>query len=484
MNNLLIVGVLLLAGVSATKLASGMGVPSLILFMVAGMVLGSDISGLIYFDNAWLAQFVGTLALIVILFEGGLQTQWKQLRRVAIPASSLATLGVVVTVAVTGLLAWFVLDLGFPEAMLIGAIVGSTDAAAVFAVLRGQNIRARLKTTLEAESGANDPMAVLLTLLMLGWVQAGPPNGWQALGFLIWQMGLGLAAGLLLGKLGAWAVSRVRLEASGLYPILLFGAAIFTFAATSWLGGSGFVAVYVLGVLLGSLELPYRQSILRFHEGTAALAQMSMFFLLGLLVFPRQLTPVIGPGLIIAGGLMFLARPLAVWVSTFGMGFTVRERLLLAWAGLRGAVPIVLATFPMLAGVTHSNLIFNVVFFVVLTSALIQGATISRLAERLGLVEGTTPSQSMSLELVAMEKLDVDMVELTLPTKSPAAGKRLAELTVPDQVTVSALLREGRVITPRGATKLQAGDTLFILAHKKQSHLVRSIFEGAEELSS
>lgn len=474
-------GSLLLAGVITTKLASRMGVPSLILFILVGMILGSDVTGLIYFDNAWLAQFVGTLALVVILFEGGLQTQWRQLRRVATPASSLATVGVLVTVAVSGLLAWAVLDLHFPEAMLIGAIVGSTDAAAVFAVIGQQNIRTRLKTTLEAESGANDPMAVLLTMLMLDWVQTGPPNAWQAVGFLVWQIGLGLAAGLVLGKLTAWAVPRLRLEASGLYPILLLGTAVFTFAATSWLGGSGFVAVYVLAVFLGSLDLPYRQSILRFHEGAAWLSQMVMFFILGLLVFPRQLSTVILPGLFIAGGLILLARPVAVWVSTLGMGFTRPERLLLSWAGLRGAVPIVLATFPMLAGVVHSDLIFNVVFFVVLTSALIQGATVSRLAHRLGLVEGTAPSQPMTLELVAMENLDVDMVELTLPSGSPTEGKRLAELSLPEKMTVSALVRDGQVITPRGTTELRAGDNLFILAHKKQSHLVRSIFETVEQ---
>lgn len=368
--------------------------------------------------------------------------------------------------------------------MLIGSIVGSTDAAAVFAVVGDQNIKTRLKATVEAESGANDPMAIFLTMLTLDWVQAEPPPLWQALGFLIAQMGLGLAMGLLLGKVTGWTLSRIRFESSGLYPILLFGTAMFTFAATSWLGGSGFVAVYVVGIMLGNLELPYRQSILRFHEGSAWLAQMTMFILLGLLVFPRQLTPVIVPGLIIAGGLMFVARPVAVWVSTVGMGFTTRGRVLLAWAGLRGAVPIVLATFPLLAGVQHSNLIFNIVFFVVLTSALIQGSTISWVADRLGLTTQATSAHAMTLELVAMDNLDVDMVELSVPTGSPAAGKRLAQLSLPEQVTVCALIRTGRVITPRGATQLQVGDDLFILAKKTQSHRVRAIFEGAEDSDS
>lgn len=480
-RDLLILGALLLSGIVTTKVASRMGVPALVLFIAVGMILGSDVTGLIYFDDAWLAQFVGTIALVVILFEGGLQANWKQLRRVAVPALSLATVGVLITVILTGLVAWLALDLDLPMAMLVGSIVGSTDAAAVFAVISGQNIRKRLKATLEVESGANDPMAVFLTLLMLAWIQTGAPKFWAAIGFLVWQMGLGLVIGILLGMLTVRMMSLVRLEASGLYPILLFGMAIFTFAAASWLNGSGLIAVYILAIYLGNRELPYRQSIVRFFEGTASLAQMVMFILLGLLVFPGQLTSVIAPGLVIAGGLMLVARPAAVWLSTIGMGFTTSERTLLAWAGLRGAVPIVLATFPMLAGITHSNMIFNVVFFVVLTSALIQGATVSRLASFLGLTEGAAPVQPMTLELVAMEKVDVDLVEFTLPSGSPAEGRRLAELALPEHITVSALVRSGRVISPRGGTRLQAEDVLFLLMQKNKSHLVRPIFEGPDD---
>jgi len=478
MQVLLIAGGLLLTGVVTTKLASRMGVPALVLFLLVGMLLGSDISGLIYYDDAWTAQLVGTVALVIILFEGGLHTDWSRLRRVAMPAASLATVGVAVTVLITGLLARFALGVDWPLALLVGAIVGSTDAAAVFAVIGNQNIPGRLKATLEAESGLNDPMAVVLTILTMEWVSHGPPSGWATVGLLLWQIVLGGVLGLLAGRLAAWGLSRLRLESSGLYPILLFAAAIFTFALTSWLEGSGFIAVYALAVMLGGTEMPYRQSVLRFHEGLAWLAQMVMFILLGLLVFPRQLPPVILPGLLLAGGLMLVARPAAVWLSTLGMGFSLRERALLAWAGLRGAVPIILATYPLLAGVPGSDTIFNVVFFVVLTSAVVQGASISRVAGALGLVRGKAPPKAVTLELIAMERLDTVLLEIILPAGSEAVGRELAALNLPDQATVSALLRSGRVITPRGATRLQAGDTLFVLVGKDQSAGIRKLLEG------
>ncbi len=473
-------GGLLLAGVVTTKLAARIGVPALVLFILVGMVIGSDISGLIYFDDAWLAQLVGTIALVVILFDGGLHANWGQLRRVRLPALSLSTVGVLVTVLITGAITRLALGLDWPQALLLGAIVGSTDAAAVFAVIGNQNIPQRLKSTLEAESGINDPMAVFLTLLMMSWVQAGPPNLWEALGFLIQQIGVGLGLGLAAGWLVVRGLARLRFEASGLYPIYLFATAILLFAVVSWLNGSGFVAVYVLAVYLGSTAMPYQQSILRFHEGMAWLAQMIMFILLGLLVFPSQLPAVAVPGLLIAGGLILVARPVAVYLSTIRMGFTLRERALLAWAGLRGAVPIILATYPLLAGVESSPLLFNAVFFVVLTSAVIQGASITPVANWLGLVQGTLPPRVVTLELVAMERLNTDLIEVSLPEGSQAVGKRLAELHLPAQATISALLRQDRVISPRGHTTLAAGDVLFVLTPKEQTATVRAVLEASE----
>lgn len=476
---LLLAGGLLLAGVVATKTASRWGIPALVLFLALGMILGSDISGLVYFDDPFLAQFVGTAALVVILFEGGLQTRWKNLRPVIVPSITLATLGVVISAAVTGVLAMWVLRLdSWYTALLIGAIVGSTDAAAVFSVISGKSIKKRLSATLEAESGINDPMAIFLTILILSWAQGSGMAWWEAVLFLVQQMGLGLGLGLALGKGGAWGLQRLRMGASGLYPIFLFALAIFGFAATSWLGGSGFVAVYAMGVILGGAEIPYRQSILRFYEGQAWMAQMVMFIILGLLVFPRSLPEVIGPGLLLAAGLMFIARPISVWLCTLGMGFAFKEKVLLAWGGLRGAVPIVLATFPMVAGLPESDLIFNIVFFVVLTSALIHGATISPFASRLGLVEGLTAPKAMTLELVSMERVNADLIEVELPEGAAVVGCRLAELQLPAKITVSAILRGHQVVSPRGNTRLAAGDVLFILASKEQSPAVRALFDA------
>jgi cell volume regulation protein A len=470
---------MLIAGVLSTKLSARIGIPALVLFILGGMILGSDISGLVYFDDAWLSQLVGTVALVIILFAGGLQTEWKDLRQVTVPAFSLATVGVLVTVGVTGVITRFALGLDWPSAMLVGAIVGSTDAAAVFAVIGNQNIPHRLKATLEAESGLNDPMAVFLTVLMLEWIHAGPPNGWAAIGLLLWEMLFGAAAGLFVGWTMKKRLVRLRLGSGALYPILLLALALFTFAATTVLHGSGFVAVYVLAVYLGSVEMPYRQIVLSFHDGLAWLAQIVMFVLLGLLVFPRDLPPVMAPGLLIAAGLMLVARPLAVWLSTLRMGFSVNERWLLAWAGLRGAVPIVLATYPMLVGAPGSHMIFNVVFFVVLTSAAVQGATIPAVARQLGLVKGKLPTRAIALELVAMEKLNADLLEIVLAEGSSAVGRRLAELSLPDGVTVSAMARAGRMVAPRGSTRLQAGDILFVLAEKEKTPLVRTLLEGA-----
>lgn len=473
---LLILGISLLAGVVASKLSYRIGLPALVLFVAVGMTLGSWI----YFDDAWLSQLVGTVALVQILFDGGLQTEWRLVRPIARPAVILATLGVVATTVITGLITWWVLGVDLPTAMLVGAIVGSTDAAATFAVIGTSDLPARLKHTLEFESGMNDPMAVFLTILVLDWIKLGPPNLLNAFGFLFWQMGLGVVAGLLVGRFVAWALPKLRLQASGLYPILMTALAFTTYGLVSWLNGSGFMAVYILGIVIARGEIPYRQSVYRFHEGLAWIAQIVMFTLLGLLVFPAQAMKVAIPGMLIAAGLMLVARPIAVWLLTIGQGFSVKERWLLSWAGLRGAVPIIVATYPLLAGIPGSHLVFNVVFFVVLSSAALQGSTISWVADKLGLLTEGAPPRPITLELVAMERLNADMIEVELSASSSAVGHRLAELHLPDQVTVSAIYRKGKVVTPRGGTRLLEGDVLFILVNKEQSPIVQRFFVGDE----
>lgn len=469
----LIAGIVLLSGVLSSRLSYRLGVPALVLFVIAGMIMGRWY----YFDDAWLAQLVGTIALVVILFNGGLETEWKQMRKVLFPAGLLATLGVVVTAALTGLITWWLLDIDLPSALLIGAIVGSTDAAATFAVLGNHNLPPRLRYLLEAESGMNDPMAVFLTLMMIDWIKTGPPTVLEALGFVIWQMGLGVAAGLAVGRLLAWLLPRLRMQNSSLYSIFLTAVALALFGVVSWLNGSGFMAVYILGIYVATIDIPYQPTVMRFHQGLAWIAQITMFTLLGLLVFPSELLPVIVPGLLISIGLAVVARPVAVWLLTLGMGFELRERILIAWAGLRGAVPIILATYPLLAGVPESNMVFNIVFFVVMTSAFVEGSGIGPVARWLGLLEEGAPPTPVTLELIAMEKLNVDMVEVELSENSRGVGRRLAELNLPEYITVSAIYRNGRVVTPRGSTVLLAGDVLFMLAPKEKSNRIRAIWE-------
>lgn len=464
-------------GVLSSKLSYRLGVPALVLFVGAGMLMGRWY----YFDDAWLAQLVGTIALVVILFNGGLETEWKSMRRVLAPAGLLATFGVIITAGITGLITWWALDIDLPSALLIGSIVGSTDAAATFAVLGNHNLPPRLRYLLEAESGLNDPMAVFLTLMMIDWIKAGPPTALEAVGFVLWQMGLGVVAGLALGRFLAWVLPRLRMQNSSLYSIFLTAVALALFGVVSWLNGSGYMAVYILGIYIATLEIPYQPTVLRFHQGLAWIAQITMFTMLGLLVFPSELVPVIVPGLMISVGLALIARPVAVWLLTLGMGFELRERVLLAWAGLRGAVPIILATYPLLAGVPHSNMVFNIVFFVVMTSAFVEGSGIGPVARWLGLLEEGAPPRPITLELAAMERLNVDMVEVELSENSRGVGRRLAELNLPEYITVSAIYRNGRVIAPRGSTMLQAGDVLFMLTPKEKSNRIRAVWEKEAE---
>ncbi|HZG72164.1 MAG TPA: potassium/proton antiporter, partial [Chondromyces sp.] len=359
----LLAGILLIVGVLTTKFSSRLGVPSLVLFMIVGMVIG----GFYYFDNAKIAQMIGVFALVIILFEGGLQTSWKTFRPVIVPSLSLATLGVLITSGLVGVAAKFILDFGWLEALLFGAIVGSTDAAAVFAVLKGQNIQTKIRATLEAESGSNDPMAMFLTLALIELILLPDANILTLIGAFLLQMGVGVSLGLLFGKFAVWSLNQINLDSSGLYPVFATAFALLTYGVTAFLNGSGLLAVYIAAIIIGNTDISYRHSIFRFSEGFAWMMQISMFVILGLLVFPSELFTwdVFSKGFLISAILMFIARPIAVFLSTIKMNYTNKELLFLSWAGLKGAVPIVLATFPLLSNIEGSHEIFNIVFFVV-----------------------------------------------------------------------------------------------------------------------
>ncbi|MBT2639302.1 potassium/proton antiporter [Bacillus sp. ISL-39] len=476
---IMLLAFLLIVGVLTTRFSTRLGVPSLILFIMVGMVMGSDVLGIIYFDNASLTQKIGVIALIIILFEGGLQTNWKDVRPVIVPSLSLATIGVLITSGIIAAAAKVILGLGWIESILFGAIVGSTDAAAVFAVLKDHNISPKLGSTLEAESGSNDPMAVFLTVAMIELITIPDTSILTLIGDFFLQMGLGLLMGLIFGKIAVKSLNSINLDSSGLYPVFATAFALLTYGITAYINGSGLLAVYIAAIIIGNAEIAYRHSIFRFSEGFAWMMQILMFVILGLLVFPSELfTPsILIQGILVSLILILVARPVAVFISTINMKYSKKERIFLSWAGLKGAVPIILATFPLLAGIEDSHQIFNVVFFVVLTSALIQGATIPMLANKLGLngPKKTTPMQS--LELISLGKADAEMIEYEMESDSAIVGKTLMEIPFPEGTLVNALIRHGKLIAPTGNTVIMAGDFLYILSGRKNKLKLKKLLK-------
>jgi potassium/hydrogen antiporter len=459
---LLLVGAILLASIVVALGAHRTGVPSLVAFLALGMLLGSDGPGGIDFDDAELARKVGIVGLAAILYEGGLSTSWRRLRQVAVPAALLSTVGVVVTAILTGAAAYVLFDLSWLESVLLGAVVSSTDAAAVFATLRYTNIRRRLARTLEAETGGNDPMAIALTIGLIEWIQR-PTFDFPDLALLVFrQLGLGLLVGVGLGAAATWAFARLPHAIGAFAPVASVAAGALSFGAADVMGGSGFLAVYLVGLAVGSTPSRYRNQLVAFHEGLAFLAQVVLFIVLGLLVFPHELPGVAAAGLVLAALVVLLTRPAAVWASTLLNDFTARERALLGWAGLRGAVPIVLGTIVLSAEINSGKTIFNAVFFVVVVSALLQGTTLERVAARLGLVDPRPAVVQPPLEVDALGSLE--LIEFDVASDHAIAGAAVRELGLPRTALIAVVARRGDTIPPRGSTILEPGDRLFVLA--------------------
>lgn len=468
---ILVSALLLLTGVLTTKFSARFGMPALVLFIALGMIL----SRYIYYDDAEITQLVGIFALIVILFQGGMQTEFKEIRPVLGPALSLATVGVLVTTIVVGLCATFILDIPLEKGLLIGAIVGSTDAAAVFSVLGGLNIKQKITSTLEAESGSNDPMAVFLTVSLIEWIQMPDISIFGMILSFFMEMGLGLVVGVLVGVLAVYIINRINFDSSGLYPVMALGFAIMTYGVAALLQCSGLLAVYVMALVLGNAELTYRRTILSFNQGFAWMMQIAMFVLLGLLVFPNQLSGIAWQGLLLSLLLMFVARPIGVLLSLMFTKFAFREKIMIAWAGLRGAVPIVLATYPLIAGIEGGQMFFNVVFFVVLTSAIIQGTTISPLALKLKLVEKDKPEAPSLLELFALGKANSEITHVRVQKNMPVIGQEIQNLNLPDDILFTAIIRGDRIITPKGNTIIEQGDTLYVMSPKTKRKQMKAI---------
>ena len=468
---ILLVGAVLAASIVVALGAARTGLPVLVAFLGLGMLLGSDGPGAIEFDDAELARAVGIVGLALILYEGGLQTSWRRLRQVAAPAALLSTLGVVVSTLVTGVAARVLFDLTWLEAILIGAVVASTDAAAVFSTLRSTHIRRRLARTLEAESGGNDPMAIALTLGLIAWIERPGEYGIGDLSLLVVrQIGLGLLVGASLGALASWLFARVPTSIGAFAPVASVAAAALSFGTADVIGGSGFLAVYLVGLAVGSTPSRYRRQLVAFHEGLAFLAQVALFVVLGLLVYPSELPDIAIPGLALALLLMLVIRPAAVWASTAFVNFTDRDRILLGWAGLRGAVPIVLATFALSADVTERDTIFNAVFFVVVVSTMVQGRTLEWLAGRLGLLSYAPHPREAPLEVGHLSKLE--LVDFAVAPDHAIAGAAVREIGLPRTALVAVINRGDDTIPPRGSTVIEPGDRLFVLIpHDRRADL-------------
>lgn len=481
---ILISGILLLLGIASSRFSARLGVPVLVMFLALGMLAGSQGIGGIEFDNYVLAHGIGTLSLAVILFDGGLSTELSSVRAAWKPSLVLATFGVVLTAGITGAAAAWILDLSWLEGMLLGSIVGSTDAAAVFAVLRsgGVNLPKRLTATLEIESASNDPMAIFLTVgcieLLMGRVTFGP----ELLSMFVIQMAVGGIVGLGMGFVTVWLVNRIQMDSAGLYPVLVSACALLAFGIAAALGGSGFLAVYLAGIVIGNSRMVFQRGIFLFHDAGAWLGQIVMFVVLGLLSFPRKLPEIAGNGLLIAAVLTLVARPVSVWVTMIFFRYNWRELTFLSWVGLKGAVPITLATFPLMMNVPGASVIFDVVFFVVVVSALIQGATLPVVARWLKLQIPPEPNPPITLEISSLRHVDGDIVDFTITPDSQVAGRMVKQLALPEGVVIALVARQQSLIPPQGSTRIEAGDHVILVMRPEARPLVNKIFrrKGAE----
>jgi potassium/hydrogen antiporter len=479
-------GVLLLIGVLASRTSSRLGMPGLLIFLGIGMLAGSDGIGGIEFDDVDLARSFGIIALAFILFSGGLGTRFADIRPVLGPGIALATIGVVITASLLGWLASWILDLPLEEGLLLAAVIASTDAAAVFSILRSRGVRIgnRLGPLLELESGSNDPAAAFLTVSLIAYITGEDDSIVGFLGSFVAQMGIGTIAGYLLALGAVWVINRLRLDHDGLYPVLTFGFVLLTFEGVTAIGGSGFLATYVAGVTMAHRDYLHKRSLIRFHDAISWLMQIAMFVLLGLLVFPSRLPDIAGRALIVAALLILVARPLAVLVTLLPFRTPPREIAFISWVGLRGATPIILATFPVAAAVPDAARLFDVVFFVVLTSVLVQGTTIPAVARRLGLAEDPPAggARPVSFDTVITGDEGPRLVEIAVEADAAAIGKQLVDLGLPQGVLVVLVHRGTESFMPQGGTVMAEGDVLLVAAESGHEAIVERWFRSPDDL--
>ncbi|NND34494.1 MAG: potassium/proton antiporter [Saprospiraceae bacterium] len=468
-ENILLVGsLLLLASIFAGKTSYKFGVPTLLLFLAIGMLAGSDGIGGILFDDPKLAQFIGIVSLNFILFSGGLDTNWTAVKPILREGIVLSTLGVLLTAVSLGTFVWVVTDFTIYESLLLGSIVSSTDAAAVFSILRSKSLalKTNLRPTLELESGSNDPMAYVLTLAFLTLVINQDQSFLSIIPLFLQQMILGGLAGFAFGFLSERIINKIKLDFEGLYPVLVIALMFMTFSATDFVGGNGFLAIYICSVYLGNQNLIHKKTILKMFDGLAWLMQIVLFLTLGLLVFPTRIIPFVGIGLLISLFLITIARPVGVFLSLVFFKMKLRRRFYISWVGLRGAVPIVFATYPLLAGIDKADMIFNIVFFISVTSVLVQGTTLSLVAKWLNVALPAEAKKLNATDLLLAENPKAEMEEIIVTPHCFAVDKKIVELGFPKNAIIAMIKRGDSYIMPNGATKIEAQDKLIVLADR------------------
>ncbi|MBJ7881188.1 potassium/proton antiporter [Gelidibacter salicanalis] len=472
-NILLIGSILLFISIIVGKTSYKFGVPTLILFLAIGMLAGSDGIGGIRFDNPKNAQLIGIISLNFILFSGGLDTNWGSIKPVLKEGIMLSTFGVLLTAVSLGTFVYYVTDFTIYESMLLGSIVSSTDAAAVFSILRSKNLalKTNLRPTLELESGSNDPMAYVLTIAFLTLVINQDQSLISVIPMFLRQMIVGAAAGFGFGVASKFIINRIRLDFEGLYPVLVIALMFMTFSATDFVGGNGFLAIYICAVYLGNQDIIHKKSILKMFDGLAWLMQIVLFLTLGLLVFPSQIAPYIGIGMLISLFLILIARPVGVFISLIFFKMKLRRRFYISWVGLRGAVPIVFATYPLLAGIEKANMIFSIVFFISVTSILIQGTTLSVLAKWLNV---GLPEKSKIINEIDQLLLDLpksSLQEFNVLSNFFAVNKRIVDLNFPKSAFIIMIKRDNQFIRPGGSTEIKSEDILMVLADDEGDYL-------------
>lgn len=474
---MLLLAILIIIGTFSTKIATKSGLPALLIFLAIGVIFGSDFLNLINFDNAQLAGQIANIALIFVLFESGFQTKREELKSYAGPSMTLATLGIAVTAGVLGGLIYLIIRPGdIFYSLMIGTIISSTDASAVMMIFRKNSIKRRVSSTLEVESAANDPAAILLTMLMIEIVSG---NTGSNVGIFItklaWQLLGGLLVGLVLGKIACKLFNYLKSENKGYYYVLIIGVSIFIYSLAELVKANGVIAVFFAGYNIGNTEFTYKRGISYFLDGIATLSNMTIFLMLGLLVSPKQLQEIWKEGILLAILMMFIARPVAVFLCTLPFKFQFREKLLLSWGGIKGAVPIVLSTYPMLHGIDESGKVFNIVFFAVVLSCVLQGTTITKVAKLLKLLVPPVPRSPYSLELLTTNQTDVDMYELPIEEKDLCCNKKIMDLKLPEDVLITSIVRNDKLISPKGNTEIQPNDILFFLSPINKKKVVSKI---------